>query len=128
MRLARVICHIYNQAMTQNRISVPSYLFRFVPIAAAVLVGLAFIARPIIGAPFHIIGAPVGGGYTNRQVAEAKLATGTKKLLENTAEHLSKMQGGASVGGFPGFEPPEDDEKYRRKIENESHTGEEINH
>ena len=61
-------------------------------------------------------------------MAEAKLAPGTEKLLENTAEHLSKMQGGASVGGFPGFEPPEDDEKYRRKIKNRAYTPEEAEH
>jgi len=29
------------------------------------------------------------------------------------------MSGGESVGGFPGFEPPDDDEEYVRKGERE---------
>ena len=61
-------------------------------------------------------------------VAQASLAPGTEGLLRQTASHLSKMQGGASVGGFPGFEPPGDDDKYRRKIEERSYTAEEVNY
>jgi hypothetical protein len=54
-------------------------------------------------------------------------AEGTEGLLRQTAEHLSKMQGGASIGGFPGFEPP-DDERYKDKIRNQSYSGEEANY
>lgn len=61
-------------------------------------------------------------------VAQASLAPGTEGLLRQTAGHLSKMLGGASVGGFPGFEPPGDDDKYRRKIEERSYTAEEVNY
>ncbi|MEK7442267.1 MAG: hypothetical protein AABZ78_15825 [Chloroflexota bacterium] len=62
------------------------------------------------------------------QVAHtASLASGTEGLLKQTALHLSKMQGGESIGGFPGFEPPDDDEKYKRKIKNSSASGEEVN-
>ena len=43
-------------------------------------------------------------------VAQASLAPGTEGLLRQTASHLSKLLSGASVGGFPGFEPPGDDE------------------
>ena len=62
------------------------------------------------------------------QVAHtASLASGTEGLLKQTALHLSKMQGVESIGGFPGFEPPDDDEKYKRKIKNSSASGEEVN-
>ncbi|MBK7203316.1 hypothetical protein [Candidatus Amarolinea dominans] len=61
-------------------------------------------------------------------IAQASLAPGTEGLLRQTAGHLSKMLGGASVGGFPGFEPPGDDDKYRRKIEKRSYTAEEVNY
>ncbi|MBK9091482.1 MAG: hypothetical protein IPM84_01640 [Anaerolineae bacterium] len=61
-------------------------------------------------------------------VAQASLAPGTEGLLRQTASHLSKMLGGASIGGFPGFEPPGDDDKYRRKIEERSYTAEEVNY
>lgn len=61
-------------------------------------------------------------------VAQASLAPGTEGLLRQTASHLSKMQGGASIGGFPGFEPPGDDDKYRRKVEERSYTAEEVNY
>jgi len=37
------------------------------------------------------------------------------------------MEGGASIGGFPGFEPPDDDERYKRKVEKSTATGEEVN-
>ena len=61
------------------------------------------------------------------QVHEARLAKGTDGLLQQTAEHLSKMQRGASIGGFPGFEPPDDDEKYRRKIKEGRYSAQDIN-
>ena len=61
-------------------------------------------------------------------VAQASLAPGTEGLLRQTASHLSKMQGGASVGGFPGFEPPDDDKRYKDKIRNQSYGGEEANY
>ncbi|MBK6432165.1 hypothetical protein [Candidatus Amarolinea dominans] len=60
-------------------------------------------------------------------VAQASLAPGTEGLLRQTASHLSKMLGGASVGGFPGFEPPDDDEKYRRKIKDQDYSAEDLN-
>ncbi len=60
------------------------------------------------------------------QVSEASRAETTEGLLRQTAAHLSKMQRGASVGGFPGFEPP-DDEKYRRKIKEQHITARDVN-
>ena len=48
-------------------------------------------------------------------------------LLRVAAEHLSKLQGGVSIGGFPGFEPPDDDKRYKRIVKNVSYTGEEAN-
>jgi hypothetical protein len=61
------------------------------------------------------------------QVSEARLVPGTEGLLRQTAAHLSKMQRGASVGGFPGFEPPDDDEKYRRKIKEQNYSAQDVN-
>jgi hypothetical protein len=60
-------------------------------------------------------------------VAEAKLAPGTTSLVQQTATHMSKMLGGESVGGFPGFEPSDDDPKYQRKIKNRDFNGIDIN-
>lgn len=61
------------------------------------------------------------------QVSEARLAPGTEGLLRQTAAHLSKMQRGESIGGFPGFEPPDDDEKYRRRIKEQHITARDVN-
>ena len=61
-------------------------------------------------------------------VAQASLAPGTEGLLRQTASHLSKLLSGASVGGFPGFEPPDDDKRYKDKIRNQSYSGEEANY
>ncbi|MBI5080965.1 MAG: hypothetical protein HZB17_06635, partial [Chloroflexi bacterium] len=61
------------------------------------------------------------------QVARAaSLAPGTEGLLKQTAIHLSKMEGGVSIGGFPGFEPP-DDEKYKQKIKNKYYSARDVN-
>lgn len=61
------------------------------------------------------------------QVSEARSAPGTEGLLRQTAEHLSKMLEGASVGGFPVFEPPDNNEKYRRKIKDQTYTAQDVN-
>jgi hypothetical protein len=37
------------------------------------------------------------------------------------------MRGGASIGGFPGFEPPKDDKEYRRKIKERDYTAQDVN-
>lgn len=61
---------------------------------------------------------------------ETYAARGTKSnegLLRQAALHLSKMRGGESVGGFPGFEPPEDDKEYRRKIRKENYSAQDVN-
>jgi len=55
------------------------------------------------------------------------LADGTEGLTKQTALHLSKMQGGASIGGFPGFEPPDDDERYKRKVKGEGYNAQDVN-
>lgn len=55
------------------------------------------------------------------------LAKGTEGLLRQTALHLARMQSGASVSGFPGFEPPDDDEAYRRKIRDRDYTAQDVN-
>jgi hypothetical protein len=60
-------------------------------------------------------------------VSQARLAPGTEGLLRRTAEHLSKMHRGESIGGFSGFEPPDDDEKYRRKIKDQTYTAQDVN-
>lgn len=55
------------------------------------------------------------------------LAKESEGLLKQTALHLSKMQGGASIGGFPGFEPPNDDERYKRKVKGEGYNAQDVN-
>lgn len=40
---------------------------------------------------------------------------------------MSKLQSGNSIGGFPGFEPPHDDDKYRTKIMTRSYTAQDVN-
>jgi len=65
--------------------------------------------------------------YHNRAFSQARLGKGTQGLLEQTALHISKLQGGESVGGYPGFEPPGDDERYKNKIRDRSYSGEEAN-
>ena len=60
-------------------------------------------------------------------VAQASLAPGTEGLLRQTASHLSKLLSGASVGGFPGFEPPGDDDDYRDKIKNGRYRAQDVN-
>ena len=67
--------------------------------------------------------ALAGGG----SASHARLGAGTESLLGQTAAHVSKLLAGESVGGFPGFEPPDDDEHYRSKVRNQSYSGEEAN-
>jgi len=61
-------------------------------------------------------------------VAEAKLAPGTTNLLQQTAAHMSKMLGGMSIGGFPGFEPDDDDKKYQSKVKGSTFKDFEVNY
>ena len=102
---------------TQPRVNTATAFFAAIAGIAAIVALTALYQQTI--------GLSVEARYTVPQVAEAKLAPGTEGLVKQTAEHLSKMQGGASVGGFPGFEPPDD--KYRRKIEDRSYSGEDAN-
>ncbi len=105
---------------------------RNVPIVCfAALLGLAVAGLTVVIAP--VIGRSAGVGYTIRaegasSASLTRLAPGTKKLLRQTAEHLSRMQGGVSIGGFPPFKPPEDDERHREKIKNRAYSPEEANH
>lgn len=61
------------------------------------------------------------------QTSTRYLAKESEGLLKQTALHLSKMQGGASIGGFPGFEPPDDDERYKRKVKGEGYNAQDVN-
>lgn len=61
-------------------------------------------------------------------IAQARLAPGTDALLKQTAQHLSKLLGGVSVGGFPPFRPPDDEERFKEKIKNSAYTPEEANY
>jgi len=100
---------------------------RFSPINSVFLCG-AVAALSLLSLQMSFASRVVIVSAPAAQISEARLAPGTEGLLRQVAEHLSRMQGGASIGGFPGFEPPGDDDKYRRKIENQSASGEEINH
>ena len=99
----------------------PSFNSAFLFAAGAALILGALMLQMLPASRAVSVSAPAV------QVSEARLAPVTEGLLRQTALHLSKMQGGASVGGFPGFEPPDDDEKYRDKIKNERHTPQDIN-
>lgn len=59
---------------------------------------------------------------------ETRLGVGSQALVQQTAAHLSKLSGGISVGGFPPFQPPDNDPRYRNKINNQSYTAEEANY
>mgnify|MGYP001609778939 CR=1 FL=1 len=80
-----------------------------------------FVLQMLPASRAVIVSAPAA------QVSEATLAKVTEGLLRQTALHLSKMQRGASVGGFPGFEPPDDDKEYRDKVKNERYTPQDVN-
>lgn len=62
-----------------------------------------------------------------RPVLEARLDKATEGQLQQVAFHLSKMEGGESIGGFPGFEPPDDDEEYQRKIRDRTYSPQDVN-
>jgi len=88
----------------------------------AVVAALSLLVLPSLFARDAVsVSAPAA------QVSEARLAPGTEGLLRQSAAHLSKMQRGASIGGFPGFEPPGDDEKYRRKIKEQNYNAQDVN-
>ena len=87
---------------------------------------VAVVAVFGLGLYRQAIGRLEVAGSARPQLAAARLIPGTEGLLRQAAEHLSKMQGGKSVGGFPAFEPPDD--KYRSKIKNRSYSAEEANH
>jgi RHS repeat-associated protein len=58
----------------------------------------------------------------SKNIYLARLDDRSTGSLKNVASHLSRMLGGESVGGFPGFEPPDpDDDDYRRKVEERSY-------
>ncbi len=88
-----------------------------------VVMNVVIIALIAIG----LIYAPTINLTSPQVFRAASLAPGTEGLLKQTAAHLSKMQGGESIGGFPGFEPPDNDERYKRKVEKSTATGEEVN-
>ncbi|MDM8532326.1 hypothetical protein QUF63_14220 [Anaerolineales bacterium HSG25] len=60
-------------------------------------------------------------------VAETRLTPGTEGQLRQTAIHMSKMLEGESIGGFPGFEPPDNDKNYQRKIKKSEYNGQDVN-
>ncbi len=95
---------------------------RYTPLVATLLVAPAILFLVLY------LRAPQITFVESPQTSTRYLADGTEGLTKQTALHLSKMQGGASIGGFPGFEPPDDDKKYRSKIEKSSYTGEEVEH
>ncbi|MEK7278771.1 MAG: hypothetical protein AAB427_15575 [Chloroflexota bacterium] len=100
--------------------------FLYVATGGALAVGLAVLynsqpSEVAFADRANLVLAPDG------QAHEVRLAKGTEGLLRQTAEHLSKMQRGASIGGFPGFEPPEDDKEYRDKVKNERYTAQDVN-
>lgn len=91
----------------------------------AVVVGMTALSIVVLAQPQR--SASDGRLALGSQAVVASLASGSESLLQQTVAHLSKMQRGHSIGGFPGFEPPENDEKYRRKISNQEYTAQDVN-
>ena len=60
-------------------------------------------------------------------VLEARISKRTLGALNQVANHLSKLNQGASVGGFPGFEPPKGDDDYNKKIEEGNFNAQDVN-
>jgi len=120
-----------NDTLSSTRSS-PALLY--VAALGAVLLGLAAMS----GLPASLLpltdGAAVADAPAGQVFEAQRVKKQTRGQLEEIASHLSKMQGGESVGGFPGFEPPEDDadgshrEEYRREIKNRSYPPEKANH
>jgi len=93
----------------------------------AILLGLAAMSS-LPASLLSLTDGAAGADAPAGQVFEARRAKEqTKGQLPPLALHLSKMRGGASVGGFPGFEPPDDDEEYRRKIKDEAYSARDVN-
>jgi hypothetical protein len=84
------------------------------------LIGIAGITLVFLYVMLNISQAVQPGAH------QAQLASGTEGLLKQTAIHLSKMRGGASIGGFPGFEPP-DDERYKRRVKEYEFKAQDVN-
>jgi len=70
--------------------------------------------------PLTVVNEPV-------KPAPQLMAKESDGLLNVTAEHLSKLQDGASIGGYPPFKPPDDDERYKKKIKDRSYSPQEAN-
>lgn len=90
------------------------------------LVTTLFVALVILF-PILYLRAPRITLVESPQTSTHYLADGTEGLTKQAALHLSKMTGGGSVGGFPKFEPPDDDPKYRSKIKSRSYSGQDAN-
>jgi len=100
----------------------------FLLLSVALLGAAALSLMAVPGLPTSPALLSDGGGIAPAPpVVEARLGKGTEGQLRQVALHLSKMQGGRSIGGFPGFEPPDDDEEYRRKIQDGTYKAEDVN-
>jgi len=86
--------------------------------AIAAATATLFVALFLRASPITLVESPLA--------APQLMSKESDGLLRVAAEHLSKLEGGASIGGFPGFEPP-DDERYKNKIKNRSYSGSEAN-
>jgi len=94
---------------------------KFSPLVAALVAALA------ISFPLLYLRAPQTTFVELPKTSTRYLAKESEGLLKQTALHLSKMQKGASVGGFPGFEPPDDDERYKRKVKEGEYNAQDVN-
>ncbi|MEK9163635.1 MAG: hypothetical protein AAB261_10025, partial [Chloroflexota bacterium] len=94
---------------------------RYTPLVATLLVAPAILFLVLyLRAPQIIF-------VESPQISTRHLADGTEGLTKQTALHLSKMQKGKSIGGFPGFEPPDDDERYKRKVKDGEYNAQDVN-
>jgi len=114
---------ICEPAAQSNRKGISSFLLLIVGLM--VVAGLLYMA--VTQTMLQAVEGEVSGNWGSH-VVQARLGKGTEGLLKQAAIHMSKLLGGQSIGGFPGFEPPDDDERYKDKIHNQSYNGEEVNH
>jgi hypothetical protein len=94
---------------------------KFSPFVTTLLVALAFLFL------FLYLRAPQITFVESSTTSTHYLAKESEGLLKQTALHLSKMQSGVSIGGFPGFEPPNDDERYKRKVKGGEYNAQDVN-
>jgi len=91
------------------------------------LIPIAFASLVLASSFWFVRASPSSTTLYPPPIVQARLGPGTEGLTKQAALHMSKLQSGNSVGGFPGFEPPQDDDEYRAKIQTRSYSARDVN-